>query len=76
MRGSLFCYVIWYNLYVGGGQMFIENYTYKDCSFKITKEGKEYWARCFEISAHSDDLEELKQNEIPMKYHSHRVFKL
>lgn len=56
--------------------MFIENYVYKDCIFRITKEGKQYRAVCGVIIAHGDDLEELKENEIPMKYHTHKVFKL
>lgn len=56
--------------------MFVENYTYKDCIFRITKEGKQYWAVCGAIRAHSDDLEDLKENEIPIKYNSNKVFKL
>lgn len=56
--------------------MFIENYPYKECIFTITKEGKQYWARFEEIITYSDDLDDLKRDKIPQKYHSCRIFKL
>lgn len=45
--------------------MFIENYAYKDCIFRITKEGKRYRAVCGAIIGSSDSLEDIKENEIP-----------
>lgn len=56
--------------------MFVEYFVYEECSFKITKEGGQFWAKYEEIITHSDDLEDLKNNKIPEKYHSNRVFKL